>query len=265
MTYAEYAAIDGLNWSRLKPILTSPAHYRAALTTPRTDTAAMMLGRVVHSYVLEPDTEHDAMVWDGGSRGTKAGKAAWSEWLTARGMDPGLRASDVATLTPADLDIARRCRDAVWAHRDAAAILDEASTEVTLQRDSLKGRADILRADSVWDLKTARTVDLRAFQRACVYMLYYEQLAFYRRLAGVPHAGIIAVETTAPYDVLVMEIGPATMARADERVQEALDLLAECERTGLWPGRYPERMTLEGPGWYFPADEIDDFTFAEDS
>ncbi|HUU32885.1 MAG TPA: PD-(D/E)XK nuclease-like domain-containing protein [Vicinamibacterales bacterium] len=264
MTYADYAALPGLNFSRLKAILTSPAHYLAALAEERKDTPAMMLGRVVHAYVLEPDTEHDAMVWDGPSRASRAGRTAWADWLTERGMDPETPATDVPTLTPADIDTARSCRDAVWRHRDAAAVLTGARTEVTLQRDRLKGRADILRDDSVWDLKTARDLATRRFLSECVSRHYYEQLAFYRLLADVPEAGIIGVETTAPYDVLVMQVGAVTLEHARQRITEALDTLRACEALDVWPGRYPARVELEAPAYYLPDPTIDDFTFTED-
>ena len=37
-----------------------------------------------------------------------------------------------------------------------------------------------------------------------------------------------------------------------------LDLLAECEASGEWPGRYPEAVILDAPGWYFPdAPDLD--------
>ena len=61
----------------------SPRHYQHRLTTPRSDSPAMRLGRAIHTAVLEPDlfpvhwTLYD---------GRRAGNA-WTEF-SAAGLPP---------------------------------------------------------------------------------------------------------------------------------------------------------------------------------
>ena len=62
-----YDGVEAINWSRLKLMLKSPAHYHANAGQP--DTDAMLFGRVFHMMVLEPERfVRDVAVWQGGRR-----------------------------------------------------------------------------------------------------------------------------------------------------------------------------------------------------
>jgi len=54
MNFAEYQAIQAVNFSSLKMMRESPLHYRHALTAIRAESPAMALGSAVHCAVLEP-------------------------------------------------------------------------------------------------------------------------------------------------------------------------------------------------------------------
>src|SRR6185312_15116930 len=66
---AAYDRIDAVNWSKLKLMLKSPAHYRHNLLQRGGDSDAKRRGRVTHLSVLEPQRfQSDCVVWDGGPR-----------------------------------------------------------------------------------------------------------------------------------------------------------------------------------------------------
>src|SRR4029077_6500729 len=69
MSRAEYDRLDRVNWSSLKLMARSPAHYRQALIEPPADTDEKALGRAIHLSVFEPERVRQLVaVWDGGSR-----------------------------------------------------------------------------------------------------------------------------------------------------------------------------------------------------
>ena len=45
MNFQQYSDLQGVNWSTLKEMGRSPAHYQHRLTVPRMDSPAMRLGR----------------------------------------------------------------------------------------------------------------------------------------------------------------------------------------------------------------------------
>src|ERR687887_272002 len=91
MTFAEYRAIDAVNWSSLREMLGSPAPYRYRLDHPREDSTTLALGRAVHAAVFEPDRlPLEFAVWKGARR---AGKA-WDAFRAVHGDDTILKASE---------------------------------------------------------------------------------------------------------------------------------------------------------------------------
>lgn len=102
----------------------------------------------------------------------------------------------------------------------------------------------------VVDLKTARAVDPDALQRAVYEHGYHAQAAFY--LAGVKAHGlhgdqepafIFAFQSkTAPYLIHLVELDFPALALGAARNERALQIYADCERTGIWPG-FNDRIT----------------------
>lgn len=256
MTYEEYAELEGVNWSKLKHMGTSPAHYLAA-GQQGAPTEAMLGGTLLHDLVLEPDKDPTVPVWHGGSRTTKTGKEEWADFCEAHGYARDSRVSDVPHINWGIADNIRRAADAVLAHPAAREVLDGAQTEVSMQWERggvrCKGRADILPAvGGVWDLKSCISAGEREFLSQAAKLDYFGQLAHYAYSVAPGPCGFIAIEKTAPYDVGVFEIDAATMMAARDRVDAYIERLAECRRTGVWPGRHPERVIVSAPAWYLP-------------
>lgn len=76
---AQYHASIGVSKSQLDNMAKSPAHYLAALTTPRKETPAMRIGSIFHGMILEPETTHIAVAPVCDKR-TKEGKAIFAEF-----------------------------------------------------------------------------------------------------------------------------------------------------------------------------------------
>lgn len=253
-----YDQIQAVNWSTLREIATSPKHYRHRLDTPRTDTPAMAFGRAAHCAVLEPDAFPLRYVLrpDGIDRRTKEGK---EKWLQLCALSAG---KDIL-----DADDYRRClalRDAVRSHPVARSYLD-GQTEVVCQwRDEAtgidcKGRIDLV-GRAIVDLKTT-TKPLQRFASEAASRAYHGQMAFYHDGWKAAHGAdlpvvLIVVEAEEPHDVAVLRLEAADALWAGQaEYRRLLAILADCRRTGEWPGQFPEEEALDLPPWAFDASE----------
>lgn len=246
--FDEYAAIDAVNWSTLKCMVTSPALYRHRCDNPREDTLPMLIGRAIHAAVLEPDT-FDARfaVWGGAARRGKA----YDEFCFANEDKTVLRADEYERV--------KAVADAVAAHPVAAPLIYGETEHTLVWTDEetgirCKARLDFLTDVTLGDLKSTKTVDARAFGRTAADMLYHGQMAFYARgVAAVrgcyPVPRIIAVEAEPPHDVAVFRVPDDAMAAGDAMVAEALSRVAYYTERDEWPGRYESEQELLLPPW----------------
>ena len=256
MNFADYRALDAVNWSSLKRGDKSMLDYFYGLTHDRPDTAAMAFGRAAHCATLEPDEfPLRYVLWDGGVRRGKA----WEAFLDVT--------SAAKEVLPAD-DY-RRClaiRDAVHAHPVAAKLLRGCKFETTVEWTdpstgiACKCRPDAVKKRTLVDLKTARTIDARKFGRNAYDLGYFGQMAFYAEGLAVStgvgdwEAFLIAVEADQPHDVGVFHIDPDSLYAAGVKAHELLDRVAECRESGQWPGRYEDTQDLTLPAWEFVED-----------
>jgi hypothetical protein len=181
---------------------------------------ALAVGDATHKAILEPhmwdeDTWHQH--WQLSPTESLTSKMA----LEAQLEDPMRR-----LITPEIVDIARRCRDAVWKHKRAAQLLlMEGDSEVSVEvwdpemQCRRKIRIDRLPRDKgapIVDIKTMRGKLTPRNVRKSVYEFgYHVQDAFYTdtlaMLEGAPRPGfeIIAVTKTAPFIARVFDLNTA--------------------------------------------------------
>jgi PDDEXK-like domain of unknown function (DUF3799) len=251
--FEQYAALDAVNWSTLRAMRDSPAHYQAALAKEREDTDSLRLGRGIHTAVLEPHRFLlDYVLWEGGTRrGEK-----WDRFI-----------SDNAGKTPLKPEQYEKCLavgEAVRAHPVVKKLLRTGQAEVSITWTDptgilCKGRLDFLGASAFVDLKSTSTLDERTFAALCARMGYHGQFAFYNR--GLQALGIrrkvrlIACEIEPPYDVGVFEIDDDTLWAGEELVSDLMRKLLACRKSKKWPGRYPTEQALRLPTWAFPEDD----------
>lgn len=254
----DYFDIDAVNWSTLKLLRESPMAYRYGLTHKREDTAALAMGRLVHSMVFEPETfAREYAIWYGGRR---AGK----EWDAFCAEHAG------KTIFKADeIDEATAMADAVRIHPLVAPYLDggQFETPITWVDEvtglPCKAKPDWIVPESrvLLDLKTTVSIEGRRFGNAAARYGYHCQLAHYangieRALGWKPEQiKIVAVEKAAPYDVGVFNIVDADLYVGQAEVAELLDKLRAHKLADSWPGRYVEEQALQLPAWLFLEDE----------
>ena len=242
---------DPVNWSTLKHIWTgSPKHYRWALNHPREDTEALLLGRATHCAVYEPDEfgKRYAVMprFHGGmndssarAKGYAGGKQAKAEW-----------AARFPALEALPLELYERVTGMAAALKEdtvaAPMIVGGFAEQLMYWTDAPTGIACRGRIDHVGgclsDLKTTRTTGLRQFRSVIARFGYHAQLAYYADgldangvVLDAPPA-IISVESSAPFDVLVLEFSDADLNAGRRVYRDALDLLSECRATDKWPG-----------------------------
>lgn len=245
MDFDTYRALEGVNWSLLKHMTASPLHFRHAEQSEREDTNRLLLGRAVHTAVLEPDEfPLRYAVYEGAVRRGKE----WDAFAEANADKDILKADEY-----------RMClsvRDAVRSHPAVNGLLDGTSEVVRQWTDAATGidckcRIDHVAASgALVDLKTTKSVDEREFMNTSARYLYHAQLAFYRRGMGedVP-AYVIAVELEPPHDVAVFEVTSWAMDAGDKLVTESLGDLKHCREEDRWPGRYGSVRELGLPAW----------------
>jgi len=256
ITQDAYNEISAVNWTRLKRLHVSPAHY--AHDPGDTDTASRGMLRAVHCLVLEPDVfDRDFAICT--MRRDKRSKA-YQAFLAEHGGKTILNQREHAD--------ASAIADAVRAYPAAARLLDhpDARTEVLLRWEcsvtgqACKGRADYLllagdRATLI-DLKTVRSVAPREMGRDAARMLYHGQLAHYADAVRVMHPevehvaqGILAVEGTAPHDVGLYMLDEAAQYAGQALRDGLMRRLAECRESDDYPGQCPEPAALSLPSW----------------
>jgi len=266
---AEYRNSPGVNFSTLKLMARSPAAYRYGYGADDDDTASRAVLRLIHAAVLEPHTiDRDFhVIPDDVRRSPK---------ITAE-------AGGRAVVKAADLATAQAMAAAVAAHPVAGPMLAQVPAshrEHTVRWYDpptglpCKGRLDALVVHApgrgaratVIDLKTVRSCAPREIARMAASMHWHAQAAHYA--AGVRtnqgladdevDAVLIVMEQAPPHDVGVYRLTPDGALWAGEALRRAwLDRLAECLRSGVWPGACPDEQELELPGWAYP-DAVED-------
>lgn len=242
---AEYLAIDAASRSRLAKLAQSPAHLKADMQRPDTQTDAQALGDAIHVAILEAD--HFTGTYARGPINHR-GKREWKEFAAE------LEGTGVKPLRPSDYDMCLAIRDAVYARPAARLIMNAVEdTEVTaLWTDpklgvDCKGRPDALCPSRrvVVDIKSAVIAGVTAFEKAIYEYKYYWQAAWY--LDGLAEIGesydtyvILALEKSPPYAANAFPVrGDAIQAGRDE-MRPLLALYAECKARDEWPLEGPE-------------------------
>jgi exodeoxyribonuclease VIII len=261
MDEKEYRMAPAIAGSDAKHILPpkAPAHYAAHMAeeTKREQTKAMLLGTMSHLAVLEPNKLDAAFVEKPSDIDfrTKAGK----EWRESIGTTPILDADEARAV--------RGIRDSIAAHDAAKALLSGCDSEVAMFAEHrsglwIKGRVDALKVvddmeSVIVDVKTTSAgADYGTFSRQAASLNYHVSAAWYCHLAwvnGLPPVRFywIVVEVAPPYAVAVYEIHTDARDLGASMMSDALDLIAQCEDAGVWPGYAPEVQCLNLPSWVY--------------
>ena len=248
-----YLSWPYINNSSLTPALKSMAHYHAQ--EPREPSKAMRLGTFVHCGALEPSavearyvvmpafeeqvTRPDGTKYDS-PKASKAYKDLVAEFTAAN--------TSKQIVTQDDYDKAVGiCRALQRSPRAAEAIGPGCQTELSIVWDDsatglrCKARLDAYSPERnhIADLKS--TDDAGELPRAIDRYHYHRQAAMYSDgievLTGQrPQFWIVAVETAEPFAVRSAPVGLDTIEAGRQEYRRLLQRIAECQRSGVWPG-----------------------------
>lgn len=225
-----YEDIDAVNWSTLKHILRSPAHYQEYVKRPMLQTPAQRFGVAVHEAILEPDKFKENYVKAPNvDRRTKE----YKDWAKeAEGIILSFDEWEkIASMHENFARMTEEFNPFVWQGAEV-----EQSLVDTLCGVKCKGRADILTSKYVWDIKTCQDASESAFRRDFFKFNYAAQLAFYADLSDKEQAGIIAIEKDAPYSVNVFTVSADTLEIGRQTYKQALAIYSDCCAVNDWPG-----------------------------
>ena len=252
--FKDYKAIDAINNSRLTRLNKCPA---AALVAQE-ETPSLLLGRAVHTLVLEGAEvfQKEFAIAPPCDKRTNAGKDRWASFQ-ADNLDKQI-------LTMDDGERVEAIRNAVFTHPFAKEILSEGRSELTIVWDDeetdlkCKGRIDWIPSGNkrvIAELKTTRDASTKGFTRSCLNEEYGGY--GYAKQAGMYIDGsmkatgevfdsfiFITVETEPPYrtEVHVMDMRFIEWGYLEYR--RLLYLEAKCRKEGYYP-HYQEASALD--------------------
>lgn len=246
----QYDQIPAVRRSELWLLRKSPAHYLYAVTHPSESTPAMEFGTAAHKFILEQESFFDDyVIAPEVDRRTKAGKAAWAEFMEPLG--------DRSVIKPADLEVIRAMDEAVKAHPTAAALLKTGTHEVPIEWTDLetgepcKCRPDCLTEYGgekyIVDYKTTNSCEDGHFERACRSYGYKLQAAMYSEgvfaetLESYKFA-FVAQEKNPPYAVRVYFCDQGFIDEGREQFRDLIELYHLCKTAGQWPGYANEEL-----------------------
>ncbi len=249
ITNADYHSNPAISKSGLDRIRKSPAHFQTWKNTPHKQTPDQEIGTVVHTMVLEPETEGEVYIRipDDLVGVARRGKANLEKWA-----DFDKEAGSRIQLKPERWRQARDMADAVMDSQKARFFLEgEGHTERSFfWTDPQTGVMCRCRPDrerphvrALVDLKTTQDASVEKFSYSVWDWRYHVQGAFYLDGANAvlgpgtyDNFVLIAVEKTPPYGVTVNVLHPDDIQQGREEYQEDLAKYAECQSRSEWPG-----------------------------
>jgi hypothetical protein len=249
LPFDRYRELPGEHSTTLRRALVSPLEYYWHKKNEREDSDTLRIGRAVHTATLEPlRFLKEYVLWEGGRR---AGKI-WEAFEVEH--------AGKTILKPEQYDPAVAMSEAIRAHAVAGPLFSvSGKSELTIQWRHESGRLCKARIDrlgtALIDIKTAHDITPHGFSAAAQRYGYFAQMAFYADAVKAAGLGtfpvrIVAVQKKAPHDVAVYEIGDDELAAGRADYERALSVIAECEKTGVWPGMAAsEAIPLKLPAW----------------
>lgn len=246
----------------------TPAHYRAYLDAPSYSSDAQAFGTAVHTAIIEPE-KFELVKPLPPSIKRRVGK----EWDALQAESPSITFLPPSQWEPflIERDAALTVRDNVMQNPVARELIENAKGEVSgVWTDPLTGvrcrmRVDLLGTDII-DIKTTRFSSQPEIARSGYKYGYHIQAAMYtdgiKAITGEDmNFWFLFVEKDAPHLVSIFDGHAAYDEIADvngdknylrigrDKYQRALEEIAECEKTGEWPGYSNEPREMIIPKW----------------
>lgn len=256
---AAYELIDGINFSSLKYLRKTPAHFRCAMTSPPESTKALEFGHCYHLAMLEPDRFKREVVrgLEGIDKRTKVGKNQWAEFTDAN--------HDKEILLPDEYDQVSEMQAVMMQHDTARELLTaKGRNEIALVWDDAetgercKGMIDkfcgLYSYTFVIDLKSTKDAAKWAFASDVMKYSYHAQAAMYLDgLSAIAPADRrfvhICQEKEPPFAVIVYELDEGAIVQGRKTYREWLKIYAECRANNAWPAYLNGFHPISLPRW----------------
>lgn len=250
-----YHSSNGISCTGLKKVAISPAHYKHGESK---QTPAMFTGSATHAAILEPDlfARQYVTLPQGKDRRSSEYKALCAEY----GTDNVLTSSDAYQIA--------KMQEAVWSNPVAHKWLytEKGRNELSVYaKDPATGVLVRCRFDRLLDrgfspdLKTTVDASPAGFSRIIAKYGYAFQAAFYLDVYHwatgdiLDGFGFIAVEKSAPYNVMCYRLDDESIEVGRTQYRAALNVYANCLESGVWDGYdgSAEEQLIGLPGWAF--------------
>lgn len=243
----------------------SPAHYQYALTHPRPATSALNTGSALHTLVFEPETYAERFTTYTASK--SKGEGARKAW---EAFQEDVKQRDLTILDTEEVERAEGMAAVVRTKASAYIAPSKGRAEIPITWADAetglvcKSRLDWLTINRVLvELKSTRSTDERNFANQAWKLGYFHAQMFYSMgvaaatgctIDEVPFL-FVAVESEPPYDVALFEPCQESRQAAHEDVKRLMATLAECQRTGKYPGRYDSPRILKAPAYVLMSED----------
>ena len=225
-------------------------HKKKLGLVPDEDRPAYVIGRGLHTLVLEGRDKFEAEYAVGGPINPKTGELfgsttkAYAEWAELQGKP---------VLTTTQFDLIENMADGVRANSIAVDLLSEGVAEGVI-RTEYRGLPTQIRMDwfdpfrSLVDLKSCD--DLTWFEADARRYSYVHQMAFYRAVIfqaiGIPMpVHFIVIEKKEPFRCGVWQVHQDALAQAEKENEAAIERLKRCVATDTWPTGYEEKRLFD--------------------
>jgi len=242
----------------LKEFSESPAKYRAkVLSDEDIDRPAYVIGRALHTHVLEPG-EFDPIYQVGGPVNPKTGKEYGVDTKKWEEACEEAKRDGKELLARRDYEMILSMDTSIHTHQDASFLLSRGLAE-QVSRAEIAGVACQARVDwittvrhdagltdcvTICDLKSCG--DLGYFDADLITYRYREQLAFYSLVlkacgfASRIEGFLIGCEKQKPYRCGVWHITESVMQDYENRQLMEIEKLAQCQKQNVWPTGYEQ-------------------------
>lgn len=256
MPAEEYHARPELSSTGARQVLKEcPARYWWDRQYPKEPSDALDVGSAAHEWLLEGETwpQRHGILPESHDARTKDGKA----------QIEAIRESGKRPLKWGDFETIKAMVKALHAHPFAGAAFRNGKPEQSLfwvDEDSglrLRARLDWLPNNGTIfaDYKTTRSAEPGAIQKAMYEYGYHQQAEWY--LSGIqaldickqPSFLFVFQEKEPPFVVTCVQPHADALGWAKIMNRKARHVVAECIRTGHWPGYADDIITLDLPGW----------------
>lgn len=252
----EYRAKPAISSSDIRCLLENPYFFKNGIK--KDETESLLLGRAIHSLILEPENfNRDFLVKPKFDLRKTADKEANAQFLAeAEGSEKSIIDT---TLFEKAKEVAKAFRENPTSKILSGGIA-EASFFGKIAEVDCKCRPDYFNIDksTIFDIKTASKkggASPNEFIKSVANFGYYIQAWFYKAITGAKNFYFVVVETEAPYMVGVYSLDNISLEFGEQQVEKAFEILRDIEKFKspcyLNPIDYKHIQTLTLPNWVY--------------